>query len=106
MIESNGQTTNNIKLEPIQTCSNKTCFVTDSCSPKALEACGCSMMEELAVIILGIILGFILRGEFDKNERRGEVAGLELNNNNNNNKNQVSVGIRNHVFGTIFYKFH
>ena len=27
---------------------------------------------------------------------------LELNNKNN----QVSVGIRNHIFGTIFYKFH
>ena len=28
--------------------------------------------------------------------------GLELNNKNN----QVAVGIRNHVFGTIFHKFH
>jgi len=33
---------------------------------------------------------------------RRPKSGLELNNKNN----QVSVGIRNRVFGTIFYKFH
>ena len=37
-----------------------------------------------------------------EDEDASNWSGLELNNKNN----QVSVGIRNRVFGTIFYKFH